>query len=113
MRDKQKQIPPNRVRSTAGRLMAEKQTQPPRGLLAIEFGLDVLFEHGPVLAVECVLEILAEFVERGVEFTVLEEVIETPWEPADGGEAPSAGTSVMRYCRTEAGAWVAEDGGES
>lgn len=32
--------------------------------------------------------------------------------PADG-EAPSPGTSVTRYYRTEAGEWVAEDGGES
>lgn len=49
----------------------------------------------------------------GVEsFTIHEEVIETPWEPNDGGEAPSAGTTVTRYYRTEAGGWVSEDGEE-
>lgn len=50
----------------------------------------------------------------GVELTVAvrDEVIETPWEPADG-EAPAAGTTVTRYYRTEAGEWVVdrEDGG--
>lgn len=48
----------------------------------------------------------------GVEFTVRDEVIETPWEPADGGKAPSPRTSVTRYYRTEVGEWVVEDGGE-
>lgn len=48
----------------------------------------------------------------GESFTIREEVVETPWEPAADGEAPSAGTTVTRYYRTEAGGWTAEDGGE-
>ena len=51
--------------AVGGHLTPYYRTRERRGLLAIDLGDDVLFEHPPILAIECLLEILAEFVERG------------------------------------------------